>query len=302
MFARDYRHATQAADGKKSPAVVDSLNAVYALDNSAAEASDRFAALSELFDAGTKRHIEERGIAPGWRCLEVGGGSGSIAAWLSDRVGPGGSVTVTDINTRFLDGLQRPNLEVRRHNIVSDPLPEGAFDLIHARLVLMHLPERNGVLRRLVKALRPGGWLLVEEFDVLSLPTGHSLNQHEVELNSFSAVNEMLAERGVELRCGRFLYARLRSVGLTGVGAEARLSMGCGGSAVADLIRSTICQLRDGLIAGGRIGAEEIGHDLERLSDPDSLMLTPTMWSAWGRRPDGIGLLYDASVFVQAGI
>ena len=302
MFARYDTRATPAPDGRKSPAAVHSLNGGYALDNSAAEAVDRFAALSELFDGGTIRHIEARGIVRGWHCLEVGGGGGSIASWLSERVGPAGRVVVTDINTRFLDSLKRPNLEVCRHDIVSDPLPEGAFDLIHARLVLMHLPERKDVLRRLVKALRPGGWLLDEEFDVLSLPTDHNLNQHEVALKSFFALNEMLSERGVELRCGRFLYASLRSLGLTGIGAEAGLSMGGGRSVVADLIRSTICQLRDGMIASGRITAEEIEHDLERLGDADSLMLTPTMWTAWGRRPEAAELLEDPSVFLRAGI
>ena len=132
MFAKQLIDATPAADTGR-----------YALDNAAVQAGDRFSALSELFDAGTIDHIEQRGITSGWHCLELGGGGGSIAAWLSERVGPTGRVVVTDINTRFLDPLQRPNLEVRRHNIVTDPLPEGAFDLIHARLVLMHLPERG---------------------------------------------------------------------------------------------------------------------------------------------------------------
>jgi ubiquinone/menaquinone biosynthesis C-methylase UbiE len=161
MLARQYIDEMRAPDTGR-----------YALDNAAVQAGDRFSALSELFDAGTIHHIEQRGITSGWHCLEVGGGGGSIATWLSERVGRPGRVLVTDINTRFLDSLQHPNLEVRRHNIVTDPLPEGAFDLIHARLVLMHLPERDAVLTRLIKALKPGGWLLDEEFDVLSMPFG----------------------------------------------------------------------------------------------------------------------------------
>jgi len=265
---------------------LSSLHAGYALDNSAVPASDRMAALSALFDAGTIRHIEERGIAPGWRCLEVGGGGGSIAEWLSERVGPAGHVLVTDINTRFLDSIKRPNLEVRRHNVVTDPLPDGAFDLIHARLVLMHLPEREAVLERLVKALKPGGWLLDEEFDVLSLHTDPDINRHEAILKSFAALNQVLAERGVELRFGRFLYGRLRSLGLADVGSQARLSMGAGGSVIADLARSNYQQLRDHMIAGSRVTAEEIEHDLQRLDDPESLILTPTMWSVWARRPE----------------
>src|SRR6516164_9561130 len=65
------------ADGATCAA--DSLPGTrYALENSAAQARDRFVALSALFDAGTIRHLEERGVSSGWHCLEVGGGGGSI--------------------------------------------------------------------------------------------------------------------------------------------------------------------------------------------------------------------------------
>src|SRR4029077_16621494 len=129
------------------PARADST---YLLDNAAREAPARFDALSALYDQATIQHLENSGVGPGWRCLEVGGGRGSIAAWLATRVGPTGHVLVTDLDPRFLDASKFPNLEVRRHNIVSDSLPEATFDLIHARLVLMHLPEREKVLERLV--------------------------------------------------------------------------------------------------------------------------------------------------------
>src|SRR5579864_7675092 len=111
----------------------------YTLSNSGAYVLDRFNALSSLYDSETMRQLEARGVGEGWTCLEVGGGGGSIAAWLADRVGPTGKVLVTDIDSRFLQGFEAPNIEVHQHDIVTDPLTEGAFDLIHARLVLMHV-------------------------------------------------------------------------------------------------------------------------------------------------------------------
>ena len=89
------------------------------------------------------------GPAPGWHCLEVGGVSSAVAAWMADRVGPSGSVLVTDIDPRFMERSvyrRPPHLELRRHDIGTDPLPERAFDLIHARLVLMHVPQREGLV------------------------------------------------------------------------------------------------------------------------------------------------------------
>jgi len=291
-----------STSGRHSTAPLLPLINGYALDNAASQAADRFGALSELFDPGTIRHLEHRGVASGWHCLEVGGGGGSIATWLSDRVGPTGRVVVTDINTRFLDTLKRPNLEVRRHNIVTDPLPDRAFDLVHARLVLMHLPERDAVLARLCRALKPGGWLLDEEFDVLSLQTDPTVNPYEPPLYAFFALNQVLAERGVDLRFGRLLYGRLRALGLAEIGADARLSAGAAGSAVGRLVRSNYDQLRDAMIEGGHVTPDEIAQDLRRFEDPDSLILTPTLWAVWGRRPQSASCLSNAEVFAGSGI
>jgi hypothetical protein len=72
--------------------------------------------------------FKRAGIA--WRWVAV---AARIAAWLSERVGPTGHVLVTDIDTRFLETLNLPNMEVRRHNIASDSLPLGAFG--EARMV-----------------------------------------------------------------------------------------------------------------------------------------------------------------------
>src|SRR5262245_1930125 len=123
-------------------------------------AATRFATLSAVFDRATRRYLLDRGLAAGWHCLEVGGGAGSIAHWLSEHVGAAGRVLVTDIDTRFLEALKSPNLEVLRHDVTRDPLPDGAFDLVHTRMVLIHLPLRHEVLQRLVAALKPGGWLV----------------------------------------------------------------------------------------------------------------------------------------------
>jgi len=102
----------------------------YMLANKGEEAPIRFAALAAIYDPQTIRHFETLGVACGWRCLEVGAGSGTIAKWLADRVGPTGCVLVTDVDIRFLE-LRGPTLDVRAHDIGSDPLPDAEFDLIH---------------------------------------------------------------------------------------------------------------------------------------------------------------------------
>src|SRR5205085_6144894 len=123
-------------------------------DNRKAEAGDRFEALAAVYDPMTAGHFDLLGVGPGWRCLEVGAGGGSVVRHLAERVGPTGRVLATDIEPRFLEPLAGlDNVDVARHDIVVDPLPEAQFDLIHARLVLIHVPERLAVLHRLAAAL-----------------------------------------------------------------------------------------------------------------------------------------------------
>lgn len=266
----------------KEPAPIETA---YVFDNSGGEASARFEALAAIFDEGTIRHLEARGVGAGWQCLEVGGGGGSIAAWLATQVGTSGRVLATDIDTRFLEALRLPNLEVRRHNIANDPLPEAAFDLVHARLVLMHLPQREQALARMVAALKPGGWIVVEEFDSLSLLPDPVVNLAEVALQVGVALRQVLAERGVDARYGRLLSAQLDQLGLTEVGAEGRVFMWRGGTAGASLCRANYEQLRDEIIDTGLISAEEFASDLSRLNEINFMVPSSIMWATWGRRP-----------------
>jgi SAM-dependent methyltransferase len=262
-----------------------SAGSSYLLDNAGKEAPVRFAALSALFDSGTIRHLEDRGVASGWHCLEVGGGSGSIASWLADRVGPTGRVLVTDIDPRFLESLQLPNLEVRRHDIGADPLPKAAFDLVHSRLVLLHVPEREKALARMIEALKPGGWLIDEEYDSTSMLPDPAVSPGEVLLKAQVAVARLLDDRGAERRLGRLLFGRLRAHGLVCVGAEARVFMLQGGSPTVSALRANYEQLRTAMIDANYLTEQEFDEDLARLDDPGFLMPSGILWAAWGRRP-----------------
>jgi len=261
----------------------------YLLDNTRQEAADRFAALSALFDPTSTRHLERCGVGPGWRCLEVGAGGGSIATWLADRVGASGAVLATDIEPRFLTSLARPNLEVLRHDIGTDVLPEGTFDLVHARLVLMHVPDRYQALERLIGALKPGGWIVAEEFDSVSMPAAPDLCPSEVRLETQVALLRLLEDHGVDRLYGRLLYGAFRSRGLVNVDAEGRVLMLRHGSPGESMLRANYTQLRNQMVDEGYISREQVEADLQRLQDPRFAMPSAVMWSAIGRRPCRFG-------------
>ena len=137
----------------------------YLLDNRRPEAGERFAALAELFDPWTFRHLDDLGLGEGWRCWEVGAGGVSVPRGLAERVGTSGRVLATDIDVSWTEPAAGGALEVRRHDVIRDPPPSETFDLIHARLVLVHLKDRAAAMRVMIDALRPGGWLVIEDGD-----------------------------------------------------------------------------------------------------------------------------------------
>ncbi|GAA1937319.1 methyltransferase domain-containing protein [Kitasatospora viridis] len=255
----------------------------YLLDNRRREAGERFAAMAELFDPWTLQHLDRIGVAEGWQCWEVGAGAPGVPRALAERVGPGGRVLATDLDTSWLTELPG-NVEVARHDVVADPLPEGRFDLVHARLLLVHLPDRQAVLERLVEAVRPGGWLVIEDADPqlqpLACPDEHGPDQ--VLANRIRrAFRALLAERGADLSFGRTLPRLLRTAGLTQVAAEGYFPLTS--PACRTLEAATVRHLRAELLAAGVTEAEFDTH-LANLAGGELDVTTAQLITCWGQK------------------
>jgi SAM-dependent methyltransferase len=264
--------------------VSDDTSERYLLDNAQAEAGARFAALSALFDPSTFRHIDALGIGRGWRCWEVGAGGRSVPEWLASRVGSGGRVLATDIDVSWLPDAQL-SYEVRRHDIGTDPGPEEEFDLAHARLVLVHVPQRAEALRTLVRSLKPGGWLLLEDADPALQPLlcPDESGPEQVLANRLRhGFRSLMAERGVDLAYGRTLPRLLRDAGLVDVRADAYFPIT--GPACTALELATVAQVRDLLVASRLATDAEIDEHLDNVGTGLVDLATSPMVSAWGRR------------------
>jgi SAM-dependent methyltransferase len=258
----------------------------YLLDNRRAEAGIRFEAISELCDPWTVRHLDELGAGPGMRCWEVGAGGPSVPAWLGARAGERGRVLATDIDVSWTRPAAGGAVEVRRHDLVADAPPAETFDLVHARLVLVHLADRDRALRTLVDALRPGGVLLIEDADPalqpLACPDERGPDERLANKvrNGFRA---LLAERGADLAYGRTLPRLLREAGLDDVRADAFFPLTSPACGVLEA--ATIRQLRDQLIAARHATAEEIDRLLDAIAGGRLDITTAPLISAWGRKP-----------------
>ncbi len=195
---------------------------IYTFDNSAAAAAEQLDSLEAFLDPVTTRRITEMQLRVGARCWEIGAGGGSIAAWLSDHVGPDGHVTATDVNTTHLGHLNdRTNVTVVEHDVTTLTSPPGGpFDLIHARLVLLHLPRREQILTRLADNLAPGGWLLLEEFDCTQ-PLNIYTTRSEADTDLFHRVTDtivdILERNGADMYWAHVVHPVMKDAGLTGV-------------------------------------------------------------------------------------
>lgn len=198
----------------------------YILPHGRPRERERLELLAELLDPLHRRHLRAVGATAGWRCLEVGCGTGSISRWLAERVTPSGVAVASDLNVDFADDSSMPGLQVRELNILTDPLEVGAYDLVTTRLVLHHLPAWQTALQRMVEALRPGGWLVVLEPDLLP-----ALVTEPPALRSFwEGFLEWAETKRIDYMIGRKLAPQIAALGLEPVIGEATGAVFNGGS------------------------------------------------------------------------
>ncbi|MFI9024050.1 methyltransferase [Streptomyces sp. NPDC053560] len=256
----------------------------YVFDNDSAHSREQHRCLAAAYDPVTLERLAATGVGDGWRCLEIGSGGGSVARWLAGRVAPSGEVLATDVKPHHIP--ETPRLVVAQHDAVTDPLPEAAFDLVVARLVLQHLPERLAVLDKLVHALKPGGVLQIDEFDTSYEPPLLAPDARAAELYSTFLRAKAAAMRagGGDPHWGRRVPAAMRAAGLVDIDPRPFIELRHADSAGLRLQLHHTHHLRDKLVAEGMTEGElEEVRDLMR--DPSFRAASSILYSTQGRRP-----------------
>ena len=260
---------------------------VYVFDNDSAHACMHHGALSDLLDARSREFARQLVDLPGARCLEVAAGGGGFAHWLAAEVGPGGHVLATDLNPSLV--ASAPQLEVIKHNIVTDEIPEsGTWNFVHARLLLNHLPPRRAVLAKLAAALAPGGVLLTEDW--YSEPPEEFVayagdaSDRELLRRYHAATLAVYDAHGNTRRWATGAHQAMREEGLEQVQTVVRTESWVGGSPGTKLLTASVGQLYEQLLEQGLTSAE-----LDRVSalfaDPEVTFHGHRLYSTSGRRP-----------------
>ena len=256
----------------------------YAYDHGWEVERLRLSGLEAALDPGTRAHLTRLGVKPGIRCLEVGAGGGSIATWLADQVAPHGVTVAVDLETDFLEAeaARYPTLEVRQLDIMSDELPTG-FDVIHARWLIEWLADKNLAIQRLAGALRPGGVLLIEEPDFVTL--FGAAEPAALRRVALAAMRHLESTCPVEVEYGRRATHDLIAAGLTGVEAEGRCPIVPGGHPLAaHFLRYTFEKFREPLLAAETVTEREFAEAISALEDPNVTVVGPMTVAAWGRQ------------------
>ena len=251
----------------------------YLLDHDWELEPHRLALLEHHADPTSAQRLRATGLATGWRCLEVGAGRGSIARWLANQVGPAGEVVAVDLDTSLLAGLEQPNVEVLCADVLDVELPKASFDLVHTRLVLMHIPERRRAIERMVSLLAPGGWLVVEELDWMAV----NAEPDAERVALFEAFREALPT--IDFECGRALLSEISEAGLIDTVADLRVDVIEGATALGRWEQLSVQALSEEVLSAGTATEEQIDEHLGRLEDPDYRGLGFTWVGVRGRRP-----------------
>jgi SAM-dependent methyltransferase len=249
----------------------------YVYDQGFAEERARISGMEALWDPGSRALLDELGLGSGWKCLEVGAGGGSLVEWMAQR---GALVTAIDIDTRFVESLASDVIDVRRADVRTDELPQAEFDLVHSRLVLEHLSDRTQILQRLASTLRPGGWIVIEDYDWSCF----SFEGDDPEIARVAdAILAFMQQAGFERDYGRRVVTEIAAAGFTDVRGEGRVRIIDSTSPGFDFFRLSFESLKGAVVDAGLLSAEEAEAASARLGE-DMRVWTPLMMAGIGRR------------------
>ena len=257
------------------------------------QALQRLMRQSDFWAEHTHSFLQRAGLRPGMRVLDLGSGAGDIALLAAALVGSSGSVVSVD---RAPEAVQRatkraaqldvPNVRFVQADI-DEYQPDGMFDAIIGRLVLMYLPDPAATLRRLAAALAPGGIVAFQEYDM------HAATS-EPPLPVFDRGVEWIigAFRGAGLptRMGLRLYALFLDAGLPAPQVVLATRVGGADSPGPAFFAETVRNLaplieRMGLAAHDEIGIDTLEERVRaEMLRQNGVIVPPSLIGAWTRK------------------
>jgi SAM-dependent methyltransferase len=239
--------------------------------------------------------LDRLNIPRGARAIDLGCGPQGILDLLSEHVGPEGSVVGLEQSDDFVATAKQfvkekglANVEILRADAKATGLPRESFDLAHARLVLVNVPEPERIVREMVELVRPGGVVASHEADYLP----HLCDPPSPAWNRLFEIYEAYSRAsGIDLFVGRKTHGMFRAAGIVDIQVNPVVHIYPHGHNRRTIFWDFIHNVRDRVVAHGLVGEEELSnlmHDLKRhLDDPGTLVVSHLFFQVWGRKSGG---------------
>jgi ubiquinone/menaquinone biosynthesis C-methylase UbiE len=257
------------------------------------EESARLQRQSRELRADSAALLDRVGLGPGQAAIDLGCGPSGIIERLAERVSPDGRVVGLDadpVHVAMARKLARQrglgDVDIMAADARCTGLPSGTFDLVHARTLLVTVPDAAEVLAEMVRLARPGGWIASLEPDTeywLCYPAHPGCSRvSEIFQAAFS-------RNGADLLVGRHLTELYREAGLADIGVEARANIYRAGDTRRTIRLDLVRSMRPVVLELGLADEEEL-DELDRavrehLDDPRTLVMPHLTFLVWGRKP-----------------
>ena len=254
------------------------------------EGKKRLELLGRAMWPTTSRALEWAGLSRGMTCLDLGCGGGDVTYELARLVGPEGRVIGVDYDEVKVDLARKGasergvrNAEFRTLDVLTWD-EASRYDFIYCRFLLTHLKDPLDALRRILRALRPGGVALVEDIDF----TGSVNHPPSAAMDTYVRLyRAAAARRGCDADIGPKLYVMLRDAGFPSVEFEIVQPAFASGEC-KQLAAITLVNIADTVLAEGLASREDLDDAIEefgRYTDDDRTIISaPRVFQVKGRR------------------
>jgi SAM-dependent methyltransferase len=265
----------------------------YLLQAGVASEEERLRIQAEAWEPEVEIWLDQIGVQPGWRCVDLGCGPMGILAPLSRRaewrgrvVGVESSPTHAEAARQFVSDNRLESVEVLAASPFDPPLECGSFHLAHARFMLAALEREEELLREMVSLVRPGGIVALQE------PDASSWNCYPARpafRRLVSAIQDVYAEAGGDFNAGRHTFGMVHRLGLADVQVRAAV-VACSGARqpFRSALLHQVMALRKPILQGDILTQPELDEAVadvrQALDDPGTLVLSYTVTQVWGRK------------------
>ncbi|MEW2251733.1 methyltransferase domain-containing protein [Streptomyces sp. NPDC006975] len=230
------------------------------------------------YDDLTVARLRALGVGPGWRCLDVGAGTGTVSRRLLEEAEVT-SVLAVDRDVRFLAERPVPGLDLLEADVTADDFAPGRFRLVHARFVLMHLPEHRRLVTKLAELVEPGGVLVLGDAVDLTSDRTPGTPYTTVMRAMWQGLRDTI---GTDVSWVPDYPHLLREAGLEPVAAEIHVPPLLPGSPISRFWADTWQRSRAAMLATGLVDDAAVDEAVRYLDSDACAALSAGLLTVWG--------------------